>query len=350
MNRGRIIKVVAVALLISMLFPPTVAAEPPPPREPSPLSPMLVPYESFEGWEFPPSGWTVKQKNANQTWRQLGYPLPAHSGVRAAYVLPDANPQKELLLTPKFYAPYVVLSFYHLTGSWATCKPVDGVCDLEVWIVKGAWGGGDDMKLGTVDISWAADNTWYRTTAPLFLESLGFHKPIRIGFRYKGQAGNYVALDEVTIYASPFLNKNYSFEYGGKMMGWKKKSLTAKDKRDNNKFKTGSWSFKMVGSSAKKSLVQTMNYTGHVNDILTVYGCSKPKNAKAGRPYQVVATIFHRDGSREKHVVKFTPGTHPWECKGKGIITKEPYKQIKLEIRYWRQTGKAWFDDVVVAH
>ena len=352
MNRGRIIKVVAVALLISMVFPLIVAAEPPPPGEPSPLSPVIMPNESFEGFVFPPSGWKVIQTNTNQTWMQLGlsYFLP-HSGVQAAVVIADADPQDEVLLTPKVSGAGMAVIFSSMTLDVAKCKPEDGVCDLEVWLVKGAWdvGAGNDVLLGTVDSAWTENGEWEFTAYIVDLSR--YYRPVRIGFRYKGQAGGWIAVDDVTIIAYQWMNRNPSFEDGGKMpKAWQGKNLTALDKRDNNKFKTGSWSFKMKGSRAKKSLFQAMDYPGYANDILAVMGCSKSNNAKAGRPYQVVATIFHRDGSRERHKIKFTPGTHGWECKAKGILTKEPYKRIKLEIRYWRQTGKAWFDDVVVAH
>ncbi len=367
---NRIIKVVAIALLVAMVFPLVVAAdEPPPPEGPSIESPMLVPLggfegfefappegpsiesavlvpqESFEGFEFPPSGWSVKRTNANQTWRQLGWPFPFYSGTRAAYVLPDPGLQREVLLTPQFYAPYVTVVFSSLTMSSATCQPDNNVCDLEVWFVKGAWGGGDDIGPLTVDSLWVADNTWYRAAAAISLEPT-INTPIRIGFRYVGQAGAPIAIDDVTVIASPILNKNYSFEYGGTQFGWTRQNLATKDKRDSSQHFHLNWSFKMVGSSANKSLLQTMNYSGHGSEYLVLSGCSMSQNAKAGRPYQVVATVHHQDGSTESHKIKFSSGTHSWECKAAAILTKEPYDRIDLEIRYWNQGGKAWFDYV----
>jgi len=356
MNRGRIIKVVAVALLISMVFPLTVAAEPPPPGEPSPLSPVVMPNESFEGWAFPPSGWKVIQTNANQIWRQYGIPdLMPYSGFEAAVVLPDSSAQDEVLLTPKIYAPFFYVLLSSMTTSMAACGPVNGVCDLEVWVVRGAWdaGAGNDILLGNLDSAWTASGTWVRRPLSVALESFGIYKPVRIGFRYVSTAGggSIIALDDVTIIAFSVLNTNLGFERGGTMpKGWKGKNLTAKDKRDNTKFKTGSWSFKMVGSRAKKSLFQTIKLPGYANDSFTLYGCSKSKNAKAGRPYQVVATVYHRDGSKQRHRIKFTPGTHGWECKTKSFVAKEAYKRINLEIRYWKQGGRAWFDVVAIMH
>jgi hypothetical protein len=179
----------------------------------------------------------------------------------------------------------------------------------------------------------------------------GIYKPIRLGFRYVGLSGAAIALDDVTIIPA-ILNKNYSFERGGTMpTGWTGQNLTAQDKRDNSQHMHGSWSFKMVGSSANKSLIQTMNYSGYMNDFVYLGGTSMSENAKAGQaghPYQVVVTVYHLDGSKESHKIKFSSGTHVWESKGAAFLTKEPYNRIDLEIRYWNQTGKAWFDWVLV--
>ncbi len=360
---NRIIKVLVVGLLVLMAFPLVVAAdEPPPPEGPSIESLVLLPNgpsiespvlfsESFEGFAFPPSGWSVIQTNADMTWMQLGLPfLLPNSGAEAAVVIADTDPQDEVLLTRKVYAPYIYVLFSSMTNSLATCGPNDNVCDLEVWLVKGAWdaGAGNDIYLVTVDGSWTANNTWLRGAVSLNLEGLGIYKPVRIGFRYVGLNGAAIALDDVTIIPA-ILNKNYSFERGGVMpTGWTGQNLTTKDKRDNSQHVGGSWSFKMVGSSANKSLIQTMKYSGYMNDFVYLIGYSMSENAKAGRPYQVVVTVHHLDGSTESHKIKFSSGTHVWEPKSTAFLTKEPYNRIDLEIRYWNQTGKAWFDLVLV--
>ncbi len=376
MDRRGTWRVIAVAFLISMAFPLVVAADEPPPEGPSIESPMLVPLESFEGWEFPPpegpsiqspmvlpnesfegfafppSGWAVKQKNVNQTWVQRGHPfLWPNSGVQAAVVYPHSDPQKEVLLTPKIYAPNIYLILHTMTTSVATCGTLGDACDLEVWVVRGAWGGGDDLYQGVFDGSWTTDNTWVRNSFFIGLEGMGIYKPIRIGFRYVGQNGAMIALDDVTVIAVNALNKNWSFERGGTMpTAWEGRNLTALDKRDDSQAWSGSWSFKMKGSSANKTLIQTISISGHAHDRLMLWGCSKSVNAVAGRPYEVIAIIYHRDGSREIHKIKFASGSHDWQLENKTILTKEPYNRIDLEIRYWNQGGKAWFEGVQITH
>ena len=65
--------------------------------------------------------------------------------------------------------------------------------------MKGSWDGGsdDDILLGKADDDWRASFEWSLTTFELTEQVLG--KPVRIGFRYKGQRGDLIVLDDIQI-------------------------------------------------------------------------------------------------------------------------------------------------------
>ncbi|MBN2147434.1 MAG: S8 family serine peptidase [Anaerolineales bacterium] len=154
--------------------------------------------EGFEGGAVPPSGWSRVQTNANQTWKILTVGTP-YAGNYAADVEYDTSlgSQNEVLLTPSFSASKATLTFYSF-GSPYWCRDTHDNCDLNVWIVRGNWGGTDDTMIRTVDADWTGTWIWSLTTINL-TPYLSAGTPVRVAFQYIGQDGAQIGLDQITI-------------------------------------------------------------------------------------------------------------------------------------------------------
>jgi hypothetical protein len=153
--------------------------------------------EGFEGGVVPPTDWTLIQTNPNQTWKILVAGIP-HSGSYAADVLYDENllEQDELLISPTINPSSATLEFWSF-GSLYWCRDTYDNCNLEVWLVRGAWGGGDDIYVALADDDWTATWEWSQTTIDLTPYLPG--GPVRIAFRYTGQNGAQIALDDIQL-------------------------------------------------------------------------------------------------------------------------------------------------------
>ncbi|CAG0936882.1 hypothetical protein TFLX_05778 [Thermoflexales bacterium] len=152
--------------------------------------------EGFEGGVIPPTGWTEVVNNTTENWK-LGTSTP-HGGSGYADIEYDENlvDQDEWLLTPELTLSSGTLSFWSF-GSVYWCKTDYDNCDLNVWIVVGSVGGGDDILVGDGDTSWTANFTWAQSTFNLTPLLPG--GPVRIGFQYIGNDGAEVALDDVLL-------------------------------------------------------------------------------------------------------------------------------------------------------
>ncbi len=162
-------------------------------------NPMLVPVELTEGFEggvVPPSGWSRVQNNPNETWKLMALGTP-HTGLHAADVEydPALVPQDEWLLSPLLPPMSSATLEFWSFGSLYWCRDTYDNCDLEVWIVVGSPGGGDDVYVGTADSDWTASWVWSHSTYDLtpYLPAV----PARIAFRYIGQDGAQIALDDI---------------------------------------------------------------------------------------------------------------------------------------------------------
>lgn len=152
--------------------------------------------ESFEAGSLPPAGWSEMVNNHSYNWEiSSSYP---YSGNNAAIVEFDNN-QDEWLLSPVINLAEASLSFWSY-GSVYWCRDTFDYCDLRVWIVVGAVGGGDDIYLGEADGSWPSDWTWSQGTFDLtpFLPG----GPFQIGFEYIGDDGADIMLDDITLDAT----------------------------------------------------------------------------------------------------------------------------------------------------
>ncbi len=150
--------------------------------------------EGFEGGAVPPTGWTEVISDTNWNW-ELGTASP-HSGSGYADIQYDDAllNQSEWLLSPELSLSSGTLSFWSF-GSVYWCKTTYDNCDLNVWIVVGNVGGGDDIYVGKGDTAWTANWTWAQSTFNLTPLLPG--GPVRIGFQYIGRDGAEVALDDI---------------------------------------------------------------------------------------------------------------------------------------------------------
>ena len=156
--------------------------------------------EGFEGGTMPPSGWSQTIQNSSHlttTWG-IDRNVPFEGELYATvYYDPDLGTQNEVLLSPQFEATSASLEFYSY-GSVYWCRDEFNNCDLNVWLVRGAWGGGDDVKIYTADRDWPANWQWGQSRVNL-TPFLPAGIPVRIAFQYEGQDGAQVSLDAVRI-------------------------------------------------------------------------------------------------------------------------------------------------------
>jgi immune inhibitor A len=157
--------------------------------------------EGFEGGVVPPAGWARIQTNPRDTWKILVTGTP-YAGTYSADVEYDDQlaQQDEVLLSPQFTASTAQLQFAS-EGSIYWCRDTFDNCDLDIWLVVGAWGGGDDIYLYNADGDWPANWTWAVSTVSL-TPYLPSGTPVRVGFRYYGLDGAQVGLDAISITGS----------------------------------------------------------------------------------------------------------------------------------------------------
>ena len=155
-----------------------------------------------EGFEVsvPPANWTRVQTNPRDTWKSSAV-LPYAGSYMADCEYDDQLAwQDELLLTPEFLVSNAQIQFY-TKGNIYWCRDTYDNCDLQVWLVRGGWGGGDDIYVRTVDADWTGTWEWSPTTINL-TPYLPAGTPVRLGFRYLGQDGAQVGIDAVSITGS----------------------------------------------------------------------------------------------------------------------------------------------------
>ncbi|MCX7671829.1 MAG: DUF11 domain-containing protein, partial [Anaerolineae bacterium] len=165
-----------------------------------PLGAIPPAQEGFEGGVMPPPGWTVQAQNADWTW-DINDEDYIHTGNFGAYVPWDYD-QNEWLLSPRLLGVTggMTTSLWSM-GSVRWCRDVDDNCDLNVWLVVNAVGGGDDVLLGKADNAWPANWTWARSvfTLPTVLPA----GALRIGYQYVGDDGADVGLDDIVLPGTP---------------------------------------------------------------------------------------------------------------------------------------------------
>jgi len=141
---------------------------------------------------------------------------------------------------------------------------------------------------------------------------------------------------------------NHSFEQGPRIPApWKGQKLTTKDRRVCKTAYHGSCSFKMVGSTARKSLKQVVKLSGKAGDAFTLKGWSKATNPlPKGGAYCLKAKVYHTDGTKKNYRACFAKTTHGWQSRKRNFTTAKPYKKIVVSLLYYKQAGMAWFDHI----
>lgn len=128
---------------------------------------------------------------------------------------------------------------------------------------------------------------------------------------------------------------------------WSGKKLGRNDGRVTQTASTGDSSFMMNGTVANKRLRQVLRISGSGGDSFILGGLSKADGAaSSGGFYGLEAKFFYNDGTRKTYRVAFTKGSHDWEYKEKVFTAGKKYKKVVVTLRYARQSGKAWFDDI----
>jgi subtilisin family serine protease len=156
--------------------------------------------QGFESGIVPPAGWTRIQTNPRQTWKI--HTSKPYAGTYSAEVQWDDQLawQDELLLSPEFAASTAQLQFASF-GSPYWCRDTFDNCDLDVWLVRGGWGGGDDTWVYNADGSWPGTFVWGVSNVNL-TPYLTPGQPVQVAFRYTGLDGAQVALDAISITGS----------------------------------------------------------------------------------------------------------------------------------------------------
>jgi C1A family cysteine protease/predicted secreted protein len=153
--------------------------------------------EGFESGLVPPTGWTRIQTNPRRTWELLAE--DAYEGTFAAqcHYDPELGQQNEILLSPGFQASSAQLDFYSF-GNIFWCRDGFDNCDLNIWLVIGEWGGGDDIFVRTADEDWLDRSTWSHTSIDL-TPHLPAGTEVRLGFQYEGSDGARIGLDAIHV-------------------------------------------------------------------------------------------------------------------------------------------------------
>ena len=168
------------------------------PVDPRPAAPVT---QGFEEGIMPPTDWGLFQTNPEQTWLTVDF-FP-FSGSYSAFIQydPALVPQDEWIIGPEgFYSG--TLRFYS-AGSLQFCRDVFDNCDLEVWLLQGAPGGGDDFFLDIADDDWEGDFVYSETI--IQLDSLDIPRGTRtsVAFRYVGVDGDAVLIDDINVDFEP---------------------------------------------------------------------------------------------------------------------------------------------------
>ena len=150
--------------------------------------------EGFEGVDFPPTGWAIENVDP-ETWilnTDMDY---VHSGVQSATHPWSADDAADsYLLTPELTMTSGQVTLWSqgsVGASWSDNY------DIDVVIVVGAAGGGDDIYVGNLNEQWVNNSEWTEHTFDLTPLLPG--GPFRLAFHYYGFDGDLGMVDDVVI-------------------------------------------------------------------------------------------------------------------------------------------------------
>ncbi len=155
--------------------------------------------EGFEGGTFPPTGWTLTQTNANQTW--ISYTDDAQEGTTSASCEYDSSlgAQDELLLSPVIdltsASGQINLSFWFNMSYYWSVDPNDNY-DLKV---QATTDGGATFTDLWSEADYGTFTNWTWTNAMIDLSAYAGTNNLQIGFRYVGTDGAQAIIDNISI-------------------------------------------------------------------------------------------------------------------------------------------------------
>ncbi|MBN1921454.1 MAG: S8 family serine peptidase [Anaerolineae bacterium] len=163
--------------------------------------------ESFEAGVMPPSGWSVVNTSANN-WTLVDTtnndPGWIHSGVYAGWVNYLAADQDEWLISP----------LVNLAGQinpavsfWVYCNNNWPTAGLE-FIVQDPEGLFEDTLWRQLDQSYPYPSTYYNVVVDLS----AYNEPVYLAWRYVGNDGDSIALDDILVYADDVYNVTINFD------------------------------------------------------------------------------------------------------------------------------------------
>lgn len=152
--------------------------------------------EGFESGVAIPAGWTTQRANASYSWNLNTTPNEARTGSYSADILydPSSSAQDEWLISPLITPSAASRLYFATKGSPAWCRDTYDNCDVEVWLLVGAIGGGDDIQLGLAEDAWSAEYTWANSSF-----DLPDNGTYSVAFHYVGTDGAQAFLDDVQV-------------------------------------------------------------------------------------------------------------------------------------------------------
>ena len=203
-SRKSLVVLSCLALMMATAFVGTAAAPKAKTAPAGASAPVYIPdaeaillTESFET-AVPPAGWTVTGTHTGtETWHQDSF--DPYDGAYYANCNwdPSLIPQDEWLVSPPFdlAAGAGSISLWTL-GSVYWCRDTFDNCDLNVYLVVGAPGGGDDILVGNADGAWPDSWIWGQA---IFDISGSLPVNASVGLHYSGTDGAQISADLVVL-------------------------------------------------------------------------------------------------------------------------------------------------------
>ncbi|HEX9775816.1 MAG TPA: SpoIID/LytB domain-containing protein [Actinomycetota bacterium] len=112
----------------------------------------------------------------------------------------------------------------------------------------------------------------------------------------------------------------------------------------------GEHSLRLDGApSVDRYALQRLPLAGEKGDRYQLAAWNRLQGSSAdGGPVRVWAKVHHIDGTVSKHRLDFARTPHDWKRSALTFQTSRAYDRIDLFVRYADQTGKAWFDGIVL--
>ncbi len=146
---------------------------------------------------------------------------------------------------------------------------------------------------------------------------------------------------------SNHLATNASFEAGTKVPRfWRASRFGRTDGRSRLQKKFGAFSVQIAGTTAVKSMTQSIPLSGAAYDSFVLSGWSRANKPRGAGIYELSARISYADGTSGLYRMSFTKRTHNWEYKERAFVAAKDYVGVDVTLTYGKNAGTAWFDGV----